>query len=313
MQNRLIQGLESVGRSLRGCVLTIGNFDGVHLGHRRILRTARPLADEAGLPVAALTFDPPPDLVLRPDDVPERITPHAEKCRLLLDAGADYVVTAGADKQLLSMSSAEFVERVIVGRFAPRHVVEGHNFFFGLGRSGNVETLAAAGKAAGFILHVVEPVMQDLPEGPVRVSSTLIRRLVLEGGIAHANRCLGRDFSLYGRVSAGEGRGRVLEFPTANISVTEQVCPADGVYAGLAEIAGERFAAAISIGEKSTFGPGGERAVEAFLLNAGGDYYDEYMVLSFIRRLRGQRRFDTAGQLRAQIAKDVERVREICK
>jgi riboflavin kinase/FMN adenylyltransferase len=175
-----------------------------------------------------------------------------------------------------------------------------------------VDTLRRAGLRAGYKLHVVEPVMQDLPEGPQRVSSTLIRRLVAAGLIEQANPCLGSEFTLYGRVQAGCGQGRVLEFPTANIELGEQICPADGVYAGRAVIAGQQAAAAISIGAKPTFGPSHEKAVEAFLLEAGGDYYDEYMALSFIQRLRDQRRFAGADELKAQIAKDVQRVREIC-
>ena len=312
MNGRLIQGLDAVADPLRGCVLTIGNFDGVHLGHQRILQTARALADAERSRVVALTFDPPPDLVLRPEDEPQRLTPHNERCRLLLEGGCDCVVTAGADMKLLRMAPEEFILRVIVARFAPRHVVEGEDFFFGRGRSGNVETLRLAGSRAGYILHVVAPAMQELPEGPVRVSSTLIRRLIAAGRIEHANRCLGRDFTLYGCVRAGQGRGRVLEFPTANLEVAGQICPADGVYAGLAEAAGVRTAAAISIGDKPTFGPGQRRCVEAFLLEAGGDYYDEYMALGFRRRLRDQRRFAGAEELKAQIAKDVQRVREIC-
>jgi len=302
-----------VGDKLRGCVLTIGNFDGVHLGHTRIIQTARALGQAHRAPVAALTFEPPPDLVIRPDDEPKRLTPHEEKCRLLLAAGCDYVITARADRRLLSMSADEFILIVIVARFAPRHLVEGENFFFGRGRSGSIETLRAASIRAGYTLHVVAPAMVELAGGPARISSTLIRGLVAAGDIEQANRCLGREFALFGRVRAGEGRGRLLEYPTANIAPAGQVCPADGVYAGRAEVAGVTTAAAISIGAQPTFGPGRKRSVEAFLLNAGGDYYDERMVLSFHRFLRPQRRFDSAEQLKAQMAKDIERVREICE
>ncbi|MHC4984047.1 MAG: riboflavin biosynthesis protein RibF [Planctomycetota bacterium] len=312
MIERLIQGLEAVGEKLRGCVLTVGNFDGVHVGHRRILETARALGEAEGSRVVVLTFDPPPDLVLRPADKPQRLTPHDEKCRLLLAAGADHVVKALSERKLLAMTAEEFVHLVILQRFAPRHLVEGENFFFGRGRSGNIDTLRLTGLRAGYVLHVVEPVLVELPEGPRRISSTLVRRLIAAGRIEDANLCLGRDFALYGRVLAGRGRGRFLEYPTANVNPGEQICPADGVYAGTAAVAGQRTAAAISIGRKTTFGPGQDRCVEAFLLNARGDYYDEKMALGFKRRLRDQRQFGSAEDLKAQIAKDVERVREIC-
>jgi riboflavin kinase/FMN adenylyltransferase len=313
MSEAIVQGVESYPASGRGCVLTIGNFDGVHRGHQRIVRTARELADAGGLKVVALTFEPPPDLVLSPDDKPRRITPHRARCRLLLHAGADAVVVARTDKALLAMQPQEFIDDVILRRFAPRHVVEGPNFFFGRGRSGNIETLRAAGREGRFEVHVVEPVVESIGGERQRVSSSLVRRLVGEGSVAEAARCLGRDFALYGPVVAGRGRGRVLEFPTVNLEAGEQVCPADGVYAGWAEVCGAGTAAAISVGRKPTFGENEPHAVEAFLLNAEGDYYDEYMVLSFRRLLRRQERFDTPEQLKAQIRKDVARVREICR
>lgn len=310
-EQRVVHGLEAVGRPLRGGVLTIGNFDGVHRGHRAILQTARSLADAEGRPVTALTFEPPPDLVARPSDEPRRLTPAAQKCALLLEAGADCVVVAATTRELLAMTPRAFIAEVVVGRFAARHVVEGRNFFFGHARQGTVETLRQASAANGYVCHVVAPVMAELPAGPTRVSSTLIRRLVAGGEVADAARCLGRDFVLYGTVVAGRGHGRVLEFPTANLEPGEQVVPADGVYAGRAEVGGTNFAAAISVGRKPTFGPG-ERTIEAYLVGAAGDYYGRAMALSFAARLRDQRTFADADSLRGQIAKDVVRVREIC-
>ncbi len=314
MDERCIQGLESLPAAARSGVLTIGNFDGVHVGHRRILQVARDLAHSAPAAVVAMTFEPPPDLVLRPEDAPQRVVPPEVKCRLLREAGCDWVVTAAADRAMLAMAPTEFVEQVIVRRFSPRHVVEGANFRFGRGRAGGVETLRQAGAPAGFELHVADPVRVRLAGGEEVVSSTLIRRLVAAGRVAGAARCLGRDFSLYGRVVPGSGLGRSLEHPTANLALGEQVCPGDGVYAGTAAVAGGEFAAAISVGTKPTFTATGEarRTVEAFLLDASGDYYDETMTLSFARRLRDQRRYESAEALKAQMAKDVERVREIC-
>lgn len=312
MNDRLLHGLDSSPPAARGGVLTIGNFDGVHLGHRRILSTARTLADAQKLPVIALTFEPPPDRVVRPGDVPKRLTPPEEKGRLLLEAGADWVVFARSDRALFEMSAQEFIRDVLVAKFAPRHLVEGPNFLFGRGRAGTIDTLRSAGETAGFLVHVADPVLRDLPEGAQRISSTLIRHLVSSGRIEDARACLGQPFALYGRVIAGEGRGRLLDFPTSNIVGGEQVCPSDGIYAAAASVAGRDFASAVSIGNKPTFGPS-ERAIEAHLIGASGDFYHEHLTLRFLRRLRDQVRFDGPEQLKRQIAKDVQNAQEIYK
>ena len=311
MDTRCIRGLDNLPDAARGCVLTVGNFDGVHLGHRRILDDARRLADAEGIPAVAMTFDPPPDLVLRPDDQPRRITPAAQRADLLLAAGADYVVTARTDARLLGLSPEAFIAEIIMSRFAPLRMVEGANFFYGKRRAGNIQTLRRAGRAHNFAVHVADPVAVDLGEGPAPVSSTLIRGLLLEGRVKDAARCLGRDFALHGRVTGGQRRGRVLAYPTANIDAGGQVVPGDGIYAGRATVGGAGYPAAISVGDRPTFGAG-ERAVEAFLLDAEGDLYDESLALSFAERLRDQRKFADGEALRAQIARDVRRVREIC-
>ncbi len=316
MENPCIDGLDDLPETVRGCVLSIGNFDGVHLGHQRILAAAGALAGGTGVKAVALTFDPPPDLVIRPDDVPQRIVPHPEKCQLLLGAGADIVVTVRTDKALLAMAPDQFIHQLVTRKFAPSCVVEGENFFFGLGRSGNVSTLREIGDKEGFAVKVLAPARVELSNGPARISSTLIRRLIADGRVEEAGQCLGRPFALYGQIVTGEARGRVLDFPTANISPGEQITPADGVYAGWATIGRRTRPAAVSIGVKPTFGAG-HRTVEAFLIGAAqGDLaslYGKTMALSFLQILREQEKFDDAEALRAQIAKDVERVREICK
>ena len=313
MDDRCVQGLESLPPQARSGVLTIGNFDGVHLGHRRIVELAGALARPGGSAVVAMTFEPPPDLVLRSDDAPQRVEPPDVKERLLREAGCDYVVTARADRGILALTPEAFIREVIQAIFSPRHVVEGPNFRFGRGRAGTIETLRSAGASVGFEVHVAEPVCMELADGGGAVSSTRIRRLVADGRVEDAARCLGRDFRLHGRVVRGTGLGRSLQYPTVNLSAGEQVCPGDGVYAGWAEVAGERFAAAVSVGTKPTFTDSAtaERTVEAHLLDASGDYYDRALTLSFVRRLREQRRYDGAEALKVQMAKDVTRVRQI--
>jgi riboflavin kinase / FMN adenylyltransferase len=308
--DQLIYGLDSLPPGVRSCVLTIGNFDGVHLGHQRILATARSLADAAGIAVVVMTFEPPPDQVIRPNDVRQRLTPPDEKGRLLLDAGADWVVFAKSDRALFEMPPQAFLDEIIVGRFAPLHMIEGSNFFFGKARGGTIETLRDAGAEMGFVVHLADSIELDMPDGPTHVSSTLIRGLVAEGRIEEANRCLGRPFALYGDVIAGEGRGRMLEFPTSNIDCGDQVCPPDGIYAGLGGVCGKVFPSAISIGHKPTFGPG-EHTIEAHLIGASGDFYGERLTVHFLHRLREQVRFDGPEELKEQIAKDVEDARKL--
>jgi riboflavin kinase/FMN adenylyltransferase len=188
-------------------------------------------------------------------------------------------------------------------------MVEGLDFFFGKSRCGNVELLARFGQANGFAVHVVPPVNVTIAGQSRRLSSTLVRDLVAAGRVEDARACLGRDFALIGRVVSGAGRGRTLDYPTANLQPDRQVVPADGVYACVARIGQTDSAAAVSIGDQPTF-PSGKHAVEAFLLEARGDFYDQEMSLRFCHRLREQRRFESVEALKAQMEEDVRRVRE---
>ncbi len=311
MTQEHIIGLSNVPDSLHGCVLTMGNFDGVHLGHASIVARARELAELHDVPVVAMTFDPPPDLIVRPSDAPQRLVSHEEKVQLLFQAGADVVVTAIPDRALLSMPAHDFMQEIIVGRFAPRHIVEGHNFFFGHCRAGTVETLRQAGTSLGFETHLVEPVLAELEGESVRISSTLIRQLILEGKVENAAEMLGRPFALTNKVVVGAQMGRVLEFPTANMEPGQQIVPGDGVYAGRGVVEGinRKFPAAISIGCKPTFGES-QRVIETNLLGASGDFYDRDIKVEFLARLRDQQKFDSAESLKAQIAKDVQYVHD---
>ena len=308
---RHIRGLENVPQECKGGVLTIGNFDGVHRGHREIINLGKHLAKKVGGPMIAMTFELPPDLVIRPNDAPLRLCPHSEKVALLLEAGCDFVVSARTTKELLSMSPDDFIKKIIVERFHPHHLVEGHNFFFGHYRSGNVETLAAAGKTYGYQTHVVEQVTVKLPEGETRVSSTLIRQLVEEGRVEDADNLLRRPFTLIGPIVGGEQIGRVLNYPTANVETIDQVVPCDGVYAGIATIEDKKYAAAISIGNKPTLGDSNPRTIEANLLDANGDFYGHLIRLEFIAHLRDQEKFESLERLKQQIEQDVATTRKV--
>jgi riboflavin kinase/FMN adenylyltransferase len=311
MQNeRHIVGLDNVPDALHHCALTVGNFDGVHRGHRRIVAHARALADAEGQKVVALSFDPPPDLVLRPGDEPQRVGPHNETVEYLLEAGCDVVVTARTSHDLLHMSPEEFIDEIILKRFAPRHVVEGQNFFFGRGRAGTIATLQQAGKANGFIVHVVDPVMVEFDGQPTRVSSTLIRGLIKAGRVDAAGNLLTRPFALTGEVVHGDHLGRTLRYPTANLDRGEQIVPADGVYAGSAQLGVTTYPAAISIGTKPTFAAD-KRTIEAHLVGAGGEFYGRRIRVGFLQRLRDQVRYDNVASLVEQIARDVQQTKGI--
>jgi len=312
MAEMLTDGLDDFPAAARGCVLTIGNFDGVHAGHQDILRTGRVRADEANVKLVAMTFDPPPITVLAPDLTPQRIVPLDEKVRLLAYYGADLVVVTPATTELLSMTPEAFVDEVLVARFAPTVMVEGPNFHFGKDRSGNVDVLRTLSEGAGFEVIQVGPVRLDLPgRGETHMSSSLIRKLIAAGDVETAGLCLGRPYTLRGKVVTGEQRGRMLEFPTANVEPSGVMSPAEGIYAARAELDGAEHVAAVSIGVKPTFGPT-PRTIEVHLLDVSGDFYGKEIGISFVARLREQTKFADAEALRAQITRDLTRVRELC-
>lgn len=308
---RIYRGIASIDDHLRGAVLTVGNFDGVHLGHQRILRTAHALAKVSSASVVAMTFEPHPIAVLRPADSPRRLTPWEEKLHQLERAGADAVIRLDTDWPLLSLSAEDFVREVLVKRIHPSYIVEGPNFAFGRGRAGDSRTLEALSAKGGYQVRVVEPYRLHLSDGrQVTVSSTTVRELLTSGRVDEAAACLGRPYALVGTVIHGAGAGHTLGFPTINLDVGEQLVPAHGVYAGTAEIAGLRAPAAISIGTRPTLG-GSKLAVEAFVLDESGDWYAERTRVEIVTHLRDQRKFEGPEALAAQIAEDVGRVRSI--
>lgn len=310
---KVVEGLSGVDVKAAPSVLTVGNFDGVHRGHQAIIRTARSLADASGLPVAALTFEPHPISVLRPDVAPQRLGTVAQKLAALAAAGVDVAVVAESTPALFAIEAETFLREVLVRRFEPRFIVEGNNFRFGHDRAGDIATLERHAADGGYRVRVVDPVMQRLADGrEERISSSLVRRLIAEGQVEWAAEALGRAYLLSGRVVRGAARGRRLGFPTANVEVAGVLVPADGVYAGWADFSGVRRPAAISIGRTPTFA-GDVRQVEAHLLDFDGDLYGNTVGLHVAHRLRGQRRFETVDALVAQVRADIVRVRELMR
>ena len=298
-------------------VVTIGNFDGVHLGHAALVHRARDLADRGGHRgrVVVLAFWPHPMTLLAPGRAPETVSTFAQRTAWLRDLGADLVEAIEPTPEMLGRTPAEFV-RWLVDRFGPDAIVEGTDFHFGKGRAGSVRTLAELGGAHGFAVDVVPPVEVALTDQTIVVaSSTIARWLIGHGRIGDAGRVLGRPYTVAGTVVRGDQRGRELGFPTANLRLAQAI-PGDGVYAGAAVLAdGRRFAAAIHVGPRATF-DAMERTVEAYILDwrgpleEGGAEYGWDLTLEFHCWMREQARFDGVEALVAQIGRDVARVRE---
>ncbi len=304
----VVHGLDALHPPLDRSVLTIGNFDGVHRAHQELLARARSVADDTGDPAVVLTFEPHPHTIVAPDHIPPRLTTLDQKLRHFQRAGADHVVVARSEPALFSLEAGEFIERVVHRLFHPTHVVEGASFGFGRGRKGNTLLLQELSVRFGYRLHVLDSIRVVAEGESLVVSSSLIRRLLLEGRVEVAARCLGRPYSLIGVVEKGDGRGRSLGFPTANLGQVDQLIPADGVYAGSASFEATAFPAAISIGPHPTFG-GDHRCVEAHLLDIHRDLYGKTLELSVERFLRPQRKFAGPSELSDQLGRDVGAVR----
>jgi len=307
---KTINGLDNLEAPRGGCVLTVGNFDGVHLAHRQLLAHARTLADGAGIPVAVLTFEPHPLTIVAPHKAPQRLTLPEDKLRLLGEVGADIVVVARSEPKLLSSEAEAFVRDVLIRRFRPRHLVEGPTFGFGHDRKGNTQLLARLASELNYELHVVEPVTIALDDGTnAMVSSSLVRRLLLVRNVARAALCLTRAYELVGKVDHGDARGRNLSFPTANLELHDQLVPGDGVYAGRTRIAGKSYLCAINVGPAPTFDAAARR-IEAHLLDFDADLYGRTLRVEFHSFLRDQQRFTSPGELADQLRVDVAAVRK---
>ena len=296
------------------CVITIGNFDGVHRGHQAILARARAVADQAGLSVTAITFDPFPLHVLKPQAEPARLMNLTQRTRHLEQAGADRVAVVEPTPQFLAQTPAQFLEW-LVAQYAPWAIVEGADFRFGKGRSGDMPFLARAAAAGAFQVLPVASVAVPLTDlSLVRISSSLIRWLLAQGRVQDAAVALGRWFTLDAPVVRGEERGRTIGIPTANLEaqvLAQGLVPCHGVYAGLAHLpSGATWPAAISVGVKPTFGSL-HRVVEAHLLDFSGDLYGQRIVLAVARWLRDQQAFPGKATLVRQLQGDLAQVREL--
>jgi len=281
-------------------VVTVGAFDGLHLGHRAVLEELVARAQAAGRASVLVTFEPHPAAVLRPGEAPARLTLGAERTEVLAQYGVNYALFLRFDRALAGWSPEEFVGRVLVARCQCRELVIGPDHGFGRDRQGGVETLRRLGDTEGFSVDVVPPVLLD--GGPV--SSTRIRALVAAGQLADAARCLGRPYSVTGVVQPGAARGRQHGVPTANLAVPDaKQLPPDGVYAVRVEWAGGVADGMLNQGARPTFGEDA-RLLEAHLFGFDGDLYGRTIRVTWVARLREGRRFDSVDALRDQLGRD---------
>ncbi len=285
-------------------MVTIGVFDGVHVGHHALIRHNLEIAKRLDLESVVVTFDPNPLEVLRPDVAPTRLCELSRRVELIAGLGVELVEVLEFDAGLASQTAEEFTRDVLLGQLDARHVVIGHGFRFGNRARGTAQTL----RDAGIVVDEYSLVGDNEP-----VSSTRIRAAIAEGDVVAASAMLGRPHEIAGVVVIGEQRGRALGFPTANIEHHRLAAvPADGVYAGWAGIDGVRHPAAISVGTNPTF-EGSNRTVEAYLLDLDQDLYGRLMRVEFVERLRGMEAFDSVDALVAQMHEDVLAVRAIVR
>lgn len=293
-------------RNISGCCVSLGNFDGVHLGHRRILAELRRMGDALNCPTLAVTFDPHPIALLRPGAAPPLLTTIPQRLNLLRAAEVDEVYCISVTEDLLRMTAREFFDAILIDCFAIRGIAEGPNFMFGKDRSGDIEALGQFCASAGVECRAIDLAS----DGQSEYSSSRIRRLLSGGNVRAANAILGWTYKLTGDVQHGDGRGRELGFPTANLGGCVTLVPGDGVYAAVAEVNGVEYAAAVNIGPNPTFQTMRSK-VECHLLDFDGDLYGSRITIKFVDRIRSVRKFSSVNDLRDRIAQDVDTCRAV--
>jgi riboflavin kinase/FMN adenylyltransferase len=303
---KIIRGITNCCEKLPNPVLTLGNFDGVHLGHQAIFKRVVDRAREIQGTSVAFTFEPHPLKVLAPERSPRLLNTFHGKMKLIESLGIQVVICADFTREFAEQNPEEFANRVLVEGIGVKEVYVGYDYAFGRGREGSIDSLQRMGQAFGFKVGVVEAVQVD---GAV-VSSSRVRDLIAIGSVDEVVRYLGRYYSIEGNVIHGESRGHTLGFPTANIQTANELVPSHGVYAVRTLVGGRMIEGVASLGVRPTFGAG-PQSIEVFLFDYDGDLYGKHLEVAFIKRLRGEEKFEDADALVNQIRKDVELAREV--
>jgi len=295
----------SVPVTARRGSIAIGNFDGVHRGHAEMLRCLKEMATATASHAVAVTFDPHPIAILRPEFTPPVLTTIEERISLLKRSGADEVVVLPVTRQLLEMTAQQFFTEVIVEQFEARGVVEGPNFHFGKDRHGDTRLLQTLCDSHGIQFHIVKPVV----DSEVMISSSRIRELLCSRAMAQATELLGHPYRISGLVRHGAERGRSIGFPTANLTDIPTLLPAHGVYAGMTQLQGKWYPVAASIGPNPTFGEHREK-IECHIDGFSGELYDTILHVDLLQEVRALQSFASIGLLIAQIKSDVDHCRQ---
>ena len=306
---QLIRGLGNLPQNLHACALTIGNFDGVHLGHQAILRHLRTKADELHLPMVVMLFEPQPREYFCTENAPARLMRLRDKLRYLKQAGVDMVIVAKFDRTFADLSAQQFIEDWLVRKLNVKFLSIGDDFKFGAKRQGNFVLLQQAGEKFGFTVEDSRSFCLD----ELRISSTAIREALANDDLTLAEKLLGRPYRILGRVIHGNELGRTIGFPTANIRLHRQVNPAKGVYAVKVRLkSGAFFNGVANIGTRPTIN-GVNQLLEAHLFDFQGDLYGQWVDVELCHKIRNEMKFPSFDDLKAQIAKDVETAKNVFK
>jgi len=295
----------------RRSAVTIGKFDGVHAGHRRVLEQLHRIAAELGLAATVVTFDRHPLSLLRPEICPEALVSNAQKLELIATTDVDRTVMLTFDEELSSLSAEEFVRMILVDALRTSVVLVGRDFRFGAGGAGTVDTLVALGREHDFEVRLIDDVVAS--DGH-RASSTRIREKLRKGDVRGARELLGYPPSVRAVVVHGAGRGRAMGYPTANLARdSEGLIPADGIYAAWLDVDGVRYPAAVSVGNNPTFDGVPDKTVEAHVIDEELELYDKTVTVSFVEFIRGMVKFDSLNDLVEHIGKDTAQIRLVLK
>ncbi len=309
---RIFRHYTDLPEDARGCVVAIGNFDGIHKGHQVVINEAGSIARATNKPWAVMSFEPHPDALFKPDGAPFRLSTMRTKAHMIEQLGVDELLVQHFDFAFAGLTAQQFVEDVLVGGLGATHVVAGYDFQFGQKRSGNCDTLLQMGREHGFGFTAVPKVVD---EDGIVYSSTRVRDELVAGNPRGAAGVLGRPAELEGRVEKGDQRGRQLGFPTANLHLGDFLRPALGVYAiraGLDAGADTHWIDGVcNVGKRPTFDAGEDVVLEAHLFDFEGDLYGKHLRVQLIERLRPEQKFDGLDAIKAQIARDCEKAREI--
>jgi len=308
---QLINDIKEIATPYKNAVITIGNFDGVHIGHQSLFHTIIEKADAIGGRSVAMTFEPHPARVLRQNGHPPLITLYEQKVELIESSGIDVLICVPFTKEFATLTASEFVEDILVRLIGMKAMVIGSDYTFGKNREGNLNLLKKCSERLGFELIVADWINASDNSRPGRISSTRIRELVMAGKVNDAQKLLGRSYQIRGTVTRGRDRGgKLLGFPTANMHLQDELCPKIGVYAVTLEFQNRKFLGVANIGFSPTFNDH-DFTVEVHILDFNENIYDQTIRVNFIQRIRDEKKFADISELAEQIKKDTGRAREI--